>query len=85
VIDWVFGQECVKVQGSSDGNIKGREVHTDVINFQRCRGQCPAPGGEVKITNVSTGRWVDIKFDGTNQADVTTTSSSFAIGLACGL
>jgi hypothetical protein len=84
-LDWVFGQECVKVQGKSDGNLTSVEVHTDVIDFQRCGGQCPAPGGEVKITNVATGRFVDIKFDGTNQAEVTTTSSSFTIGLACGL
>lgn len=85
-IAWTVGQECVLVNGFSDGNVIGRNIHTDVINYSRCKGECPAAGSELRITNATNGKVVDIKYDGANRATFTATNGSQTqIVLACGL
>ncbi len=85
-VAWTVGQECVLVNGSSDGNVTGRQIHTDVIHYSRCRGECPAPGSEIRITNANTGKTVDITYDGGRQATFTgPTGGQTQIVLACGL
>ncbi len=85
-IAWTVGQECVLVNGSSDGNVSGRNLHTDVINYSRCKGECPAAGSEVKITNSDNGRSIDITYDGGRQATFTgPKGGQVQITLACGL
>jgi hypothetical protein len=85
-ITWTVGQECVLVNGSSDGNVTSRDIHTDVINYSRCKGECPAAGSEVRITNATTGKSVDIKCDGANLATFTgPNGGQTEITLACGL
>jgi hypothetical protein len=70
-VSWTVGQPCVLVNGFSDGNVTGRNLHTDVINYSRCAGQCPAAGSEIKITNSDSGRSIDITYDGGDQATFT--------------
>jgi len=85
-IAWTVGQDCVLVNGSSDGNVTGRNIHTDVINYSRCKGECPAAGSEIRITNATNGKTVDITCDGGNQATFTgPNGKQTEITLACGL
>jgi hypothetical protein len=62
-IAWAVGGECVSVTGSSDGQVGSRGLHTDIIDYSRCRGECPAAGSEVRIVNTDNGRTIDIKYD----------------------
>src|SRR5262249_9125273 len=50
---WTVGGQCIEVNGSSDGTVGDRGVHTDVINYSRCRGECPAAGSEIRVTNTT--------------------------------
>jgi hypothetical protein len=85
-VTWTVGQDCVLVNGSSDGNVTGRNIHTDVINYSRCKGECPAAGSEIRITNATSGKTVDITCDGANQATFTgPNGKQTQITLACGL
>jgi hypothetical protein len=85
-VTWTIGHECLGVGGHSDGNVGGRNVHTDVLNFSRCKGECPAAGGEIKITNTDSGRSIDVRYDGGNRATFTGPNGAQAqITLACGL
>jgi hypothetical protein len=85
-IAWTVGEACVLVNGSSDGNVTGRAIHVDVINYSRCKGECPAAGSEVRITNTNTGKSIDITCDGGNQATFTgPNGGQTQITLACGL
>jgi len=85
-VAWTVGQECVLVNGSSDGNVTGRAIHTDVIHYSRCKGECPAAGSEIRITNATNGKTVDIAYDGGRQATFTgPNGGQTQIVLACGL
>ena len=67
---WTQGQACLSVAGSSDGTVTGHEIKTDVIDFSVCKGGCPEAGSEIKITDVSTSKVYDVKY---NAADATYT------------
>jgi hypothetical protein len=85
-IAWTVGQECVLVNGSSDGDVTGRNIHTDVIHYSRCKGECPAAGSEIRITNVTSGKTVDLTYDGGNHATFTGPAGKQTdVVLACGL
>lgn len=85
-LEWTVGQECVLVNGSSDGDVTGRNIHTDVIHYSRCRGECPAAGSEIRITNANSGKTVDLTYDGGNHATFTGPNGKQTdVVLACGL
>jgi hypothetical protein len=86
VVSWTVGQECVLVNGFSDGDVNGRAVHTDVIGYSRCKGQCPAAGSEIRITSAESGKTVDVRYDGGSSATFTAPNGTQTkIVLACGL
>jgi hypothetical protein len=85
-IVWIVGGECVTVNGSSDGQVGSRGIRTDLIHYSRCKGQCPAQGSEIRITNLENGRSIDIQYDGGRLARYTAPSGvQTEITLACGL
>jgi hypothetical protein len=67
---WTTGVACLSVKGSSDGTVTGHELKTDVINFSKCAGACPASGSEIKITDVTTSKVYDLTY-GDNTATYT--------------
>jgi hypothetical protein len=67
---WTVGQQCLAVQGSSDGTVTGHELKTDVIDFQICKGGCPEAGSEIKVTDVTANKVYDLKW---NAGDATYT------------
>jgi hypothetical protein len=76
----------VRVNGASDGLVGNRGVHTDIRNYSRCKGECPAAGSEIRIVNVDSGRSIDIKYDGGNSATYTGANGvESRLVLACGL
>ena len=86
LLSWIFGQQCVKVNGTSDGDVTGRQIHTDVIGYSRCKGECPGEGSEIKITDVAKMKSIDIKFNGGRQATFTGPNGKITqVLLACGL
>lgn len=61
---WTVGGTCLSVDGTSDGTVTGHELKTDVISFQVCKGQCPEPGSEIKVTDVTSNKVYDVKWNG---------------------
>jgi hypothetical protein len=59
---WTVGGSCLGVNGSSDGNVSGRELKIDIIGYDRCTGACPQSGSEIKVTDVSTGAVYDLTY-----------------------
>ena len=85
-VAWTIGQSCVMVNGTSDGDVTGRKIHTDVISYSRCKGECPAEGSEIKITDVTKAKAVDIKYNGGRSATFTAPNGKQTqVLLACGL
>ena len=86
VIEWTIAQSCVRVNGSSEGDVTGRPLHTDVIRFSRCKFQCPAAGSEIKVTDVKSNRSIDITYDGGPTATFTAPAGNTTqIARPCGL
>lgn len=67
-IKWTVGEPCIGLDGVSQGDVRGRNVKTEITAFRRCRGSCPDAGGKIVITNVDKNVSVEIRYDGTNQA-----------------
>lgn len=67
---WTVGVKCLAVTGNSDGTVTGHELKTDVINFSMCQGSCPEAGSEIKITDVTSSKVYDVKW---NASDATYT------------
>lgn len=83
---WSVGESCVSLNGSADGTVDGRELKTDVTNYQRCLATCPASGGEIKIDSSPDGEEVKLDYNGGNDATFTgVTGKETKIDLACGL
>lgn len=68
VVTWRAGDRCFTLSGTSEGDIKGRNIRTEIQNYARCQAACPEAGGSISITNVSTGTKVEIRFNGTDRA-----------------
>lgn len=84
-IAWTVGGECVLVNGASDGDVSGRNLHTDVISYSRCKGQCPADGSEIRVTNTNNGRSIDLKYNGGTSATFTAPDGTQSpVTLTCG-
>lgn len=85
-ITWDAGAACITVSGTSEGDVSGRRLRTDVTSVSLCRGACPGAGGSVKTTNVATGKSVTITYDGDETATYTGPSGGTAqVRLLCGL
>jgi hypothetical protein len=85
-ISWSVGGECVTVNGASDGQVGNRGVHTDIIAYSRCKGECPAAGSEIRIVNTENAREIDITYDGGRTATYTAANGvQSTVTLACGL
>jgi hypothetical protein len=70
VVTWTVGDSCFEINGKSTGNVTGKDLTTELINYKRCRAACPEAGSEIKITRDSTGRSVDLTY-GTGTATFT--------------
>ena len=84
-VRWRIGEACVDIDGTAKGDVRGRSFVTTVRHYARCRDACPQAGGDVTVTDVATGRAVDIAYDGSSIAIATSNGSASAIALACGL
>lgn len=67
-LTWTVGERCLGVSGSSEGTVRGRNLRTVVTDYRRCQRGCPEAGGKITTTNLDTGKVVEIRFDGTDQA-----------------
>ncbi len=84
-VEWRVGQSCIALDGTAQGQVKGRGLNTHVSNYQRCQGECPAAGGEITISN-DAGQQVSLTFDGSATATFTDASDrETRIDLACGI
>jgi hypothetical protein len=69
-VTWTVGDSCFEINGTSVGNVTGKDLKTELIDYKRCRAACPEAGSEIKITRESTGRTVDLTY-GTDTATFT--------------
>ncbi len=67
-LQWVVGERCLAVSGTSEGKVRSRNLRTEVTDYRRCQRGCPEAGGVIKTTNLDNGKTVEIRFDGTDQA-----------------
>ncbi len=82
-VTWKVGQRCFTLDGSSEGQVKGRGVKTEITGYARCGAACPEAGGKITITNEQTNAQVQITYDGTSNATFTTSSGTTSIPLGC--
>lgn len=83
VVKWTVGEPCIGLDGTSQGNVSGRNLKTEVTAFRRCRGSCPDAGGKIVVTNVDKGVSLEIHYDGTSQATLITPKGESKFGLLC--
>lgn len=69
-VKWTLGEACYGLDGTSEGQVKRREVRVAVDGYRRCKRGCPEAGGSIRLTN-ARGRTVAIRYDGTNRASFT--------------
>lgn len=81
-VTWRFGERCFGVSGVSEGKVRDRYLRTEITDFRRCQGACPEAGGRITISNESKLK-VDIQFDGSNRATVTSPKGTTTFALAC--
>lgn len=67
-VSWTVGQPCIAFEGTSEGEVSGRNLRTEVSGLNICRGACPDAGGVIAVTNVDEGMRIEIRFDGTQTA-----------------
>ena len=67
-VSWAVGDKCFAMSGSSDGDVRGREIKTTIEDFSRCGRGCPEAGGKITVTNVPRNRTIEVDFDGTATA-----------------
>jgi hypothetical protein len=82
-VTWKVGERCFTLNGTSDGDVTGREIKTEIVNYSRCAAACPEAGGEITITNVKTGTKLEITYDGSNTATFTGPQGTASIPLIC--
>ncbi len=84
-VEWQLGESCFTLNGTSDGEVGARQLHSEIQNYRRCRRACPDAGGKVIVTNVTKNKTVEIRFDGTNRATVVgPNGGESSIPLLCG-
>jgi hypothetical protein len=67
-VTWTVGDACFSLSGTSEGQIRKRDIRTEISDFKRCRRGCPEAGGKITITNVAKNRSIQVLYDGTNHA-----------------
>lgn len=70
-VKWTLGEACYGLDGTSEGQVKKREIRVTVDGYRRCKRGCPEAGGSISLTSVARGRTVAIRYDGTNRASFT--------------
>lgn len=83
LVSWRFGERCFGVSGVSEGEVRGRYLRVEIADFRRCQGSCPEAGGRITITNADGKVKVEILYDGSNRATLTSPRGSTTFGLAC--
>jgi hypothetical protein len=84
VVTWKVGERCIGVSGKAEGDVKGRNLRTEITDYRRCQGACPEAGGKITITNAATGTKVEISFDGSDRGTVTAKGQTTTFTMACG-
>jgi hypothetical protein len=78
---------CRSSSGTAQTTVANREVNTTLTGYQVCHnasGQEGCPSGAVDHVGVTSGRTVEIHFDGTNEAEVTgPRGDTFEVSLVC--
>lgn len=86
VVDTVA--HCRTRNGTAMTHVGAREISTTITDLQVCRDENGTPGcptGEVVHTNQAKGKTVTVQFDGSNQAQVTTSKGlTFEKTMICG-
>lgn len=83
-VSWTLGEACFSLDGTTEGQVRNRDIKTEVKGFKRCRRGCPEPGGKITVTNVAKNKVVTIDFDGTAKATFTAPNGKqFPLPLAC--
>lgn len=67
-ISWTVGTPCIQFEGTSEGDVSGRRLRTEITDLGVCRSACPDAGGKIVVTNLDTNLRIEIQFDGTNRA-----------------
>ncbi len=83
VVSWRLGEKCFAVSGVSEGRVRGRFLRTEIANFSRCQGSCPAAGGRITISNAQAKVKVEILFDGSSRASYIAPRGTTLFDLAC--
>jgi hypothetical protein len=85
-LGWTIGEACLRLDGTSEGEVNKRGVKTTVENYERCRAACPAAGGAITIESLKTGDSYRIDFNGGPVATLTLPKGdTINLKLACGL
>jgi hypothetical protein len=83
-VAWTLGEACFSLDGTTEGQVRQRDIKTEVQNFKRCRRGCPEDGGKIIVTNVAKNKVVTIDFDGTSKATFTAPNGKeFDLPLLC--
>jgi hypothetical protein len=67
-LSWTLGDACFALSGTSEGQIKKRDIRIEIADFKRCRRGCPEAGGKITVTNVAKDKQIELLYDGTNRA-----------------
>jgi hypothetical protein len=82
-VTWTPGEACFELSGLSEGTVGKRSLKTEITGFRRCARSCP-DAGTIAVTNLTTGRRIEILYDGTNLATlVRPTGQKVKIRLLC--
>ena len=83
-ITWALGESCFTLDGTSEGEVGVRQIHTQIEGFRRCRRSCPDANGKIVITNVTKNKTYELDYDGTDHATYTNPKGqSVSIPLLC--
>ncbi|MBX3262773.1 MAG: hypothetical protein KIS78_06750 [Labilithrix sp.] len=83
-IGWKLGEPCIRLDGTSEGEVGERRIRTQLENLRRCRRACPDPGGRIIVTDLATDARYELRYDGTNQATfIGPRGNEVAVPLAC--
>lgn len=78
---------CRTIDGTAQTHVDAREVNTTITGYQLCHGttgQEGCPSGAVDHVGVTSGKTVQIQFDGTAEAEVTgPRGDRFQVPLVC--
>jgi hypothetical protein len=78
---------CRTINGSAQTHVDAREVNTTITGYEMCHdamGQEGCPSGSVDHVGVTSGKTVEIHFNGTSEAQVTgARGDTFQVPLVC--